>query len=330
MKIPPKYSITPQMTEFIAKIESQRLYLASFDLPKPVIEKIQRISLLKSSLYSARIEGNTLELADLEKEDAKSRRKLEVSNILDAMRYIDTRVSRGNINTGLLLKLHALTLNNISGDAGHLRVESSAIFNQAGFAVYVAPGPAQIKKLIKSLLSYINSDKEKFPLAAAFISHLVFEKTHPFLDGNGRVGRLLIAAILKAKGWDFTFCVPFEKYLDEHKEEYYSYLDTGLKDTNEYLLFMLKAFLYQIEEVRAQVEAEVGKKSLFLPPRQEEIYNIISDHKTVSFDSIKRRFTRVPQRTLRYDLKKLVDKGLVEKSGETRGRHYRVINKDKG
>lgn len=62
----------------------------------------------------------------------------------------------------------------------------------------------------------------------------------------------------------------------------------------------------------------------FLPPRQEEILNIIKDHIVVSFDMIRRRFIQVPERTLRYDLKKLLDRKLVEKSGETRGRYYRV------
>ena len=66
---------------------------------------------------------------------------------------------------------------------------------------------------------------------------------------------------------------------------------------------------------------------VFLPPRQEEIYNIIRDHRTLSFDMIRRRFLCVPERTLRYDLKKLLDRDLIEKTGETRGRYYRFKSK---
>ncbi len=66
------------------------------------------------------------------------------------------------------------------------------------------------------------------------------------------------------------------------------------------------------------------RENPFLPPRQEEILNIIKDHMVVSFDMIRRRFTKVPKRTLRWDLKKLLDRKLIEKSGETRGRYYRV------
>ena len=62
----------------------------------------------------------------------------------------------------------------------------------------------------------------------------------------------------------------------------------------------------------------------FLPPRQEEILNIIKDQIIVSFDMIHRRFMQVPPRTIRYDLKKLSDKKLIEKSGETKGSYYRI------
>ena len=182
-----------------------------------------------------------------------------------------------------------------------------------------------ISKLLDELLTYTNSGSEKFPLIKAFIAHLVFEKIHPFLDGNGRVGRLLISLILKVKGWDFTFTIPFEECLDQNKSDYYYYLDIGLTDTNDYLVFMLNAYLAEIEKIKEHIEKE-SNKGEFLPPRQEEISNIIKDHNAVSFDMIRRRFLKVPERTLRYDLKKLLDKDIIEKTGETKGRYYRIKN----
>ena len=328
MKIPPLYTVTPQMMAAITQIESFRLHIASLNLPKPLREKIQRVSLLKSSLYSARIEGNPLELADVEIVDKKSQRKLEVFNIIKAIGFIDGHVRKGDLKGDLLLQIHMRVLKNLSSEAGHLRRESSAIFNQSGIAVYIPPPASHISKLLDSLLLFVNSNTEKFPLIAAFVAHLVFEKIHPFLDGNGRVGRLFVAAVLKSRGWDFTFTIPFEEYLDKHKDDYYFHLNKGQDNTDEYLLFMLDTFWQQTQIIKAQIEEEIKKdQKVFLPPRQEEIYNIIGDHKAVSFDTIRRRFTKVPKRTLRYDLKKLFDRGLIEKSGETRGRYYRVKNK---
>ena len=326
MRIPPVYNIASEMLSLIARIEAERLHLISLNLQKPLKEKIQRVSLLKSSLFSARIEGNPLELSNLEHGEREKKR--EIFNIVKASEFIDGRVKKGDISKDTLLQLHKIAMKNITPDAGHLRTEVSAIFNQAGVAVYMPPPPTEISKLLIDLLKYINSDNEKFPLITAFTAHLIFEKIHPFLDGNGRVGRLLIAAILKAKGWDFTFTVPFEEYLDEHKDQYYFYLDTGLKNTNDYLLFMLTAFLEEIEKIKVQIDLEIeNRESLFLPPRQEEILNIIKDHSICSSDMVYRRFLKVPQRTLRYDLEKLLNRGLIEKSGETRGRYYRVKKK---
>jgi len=89
---------------------------------------------------------------------------------------------------------------------------------------------------------------------------------------------------------------------------------------------MLNAFCTQAEKIKVEVEKELNKKNIVhLPPRQEEIFNIIKNHKTVSFDFIKRRFLKVPERTLRYDLKKLCDRGMVIKIGKTRGSFYKLI-----
>jgi len=199
-----------------------------------------------------------------------------------------------------------------------------AIFNQAGVAVYLSPPPTQISNLINQLIEYINSKVEKFPLVCALVSHLIFEKIHPFVDGNGRVGRLLIFSILKAKGYDESYLIPFEKYLDENKRDYYYFLDQGFKNFEEYLVFMLTAFLKESVELKKQIQSAQNGKATLLPPRQGEIYLIIKEHSVVSFDNIRRRFLKVPERTLRYDLKKLAEKELIVKIGQTRGSYYKL------
>lgn len=325
MKIPPRYSITPEMIQLIAKIEAYRINFSSLTVPLQIKDNIQRVSLLKSSLYSARIEGNPLELFEVSLTKTKEVNNLEIFNIIEASHFIENRFNKKALEKGVLLELHKRVLKNINPDAGFFRNEPSAIFNQAGVAVYMSPSPFDIPKMLDQLLIYVNSDSEKFPLVTAFIAHLIFEKIHPFLDGNGRVGRLLVSLILKIKGWNVTFTIPFEESLDKNKTDYYFYLDQGLINTNDYLIFMLNAFLSEIEKVKKQIEEEsVKKEQLFLPPRQEEIFNIIKDHSIISFDMIRRRFLKVPERTLRYDLKKLLDKKVIEKIGETRGRYYRA------
>lgn len=309
------------MLNIISKIQAINMYLLSRNLPKQLKVNLQRMSLLKSSLFSARIEGNPLELVNFQTGEVE--KKLEILNIINAIKLID-KVRPGKLSKNLMLQLHEHVLRSLSPGAGVFRSEPGAIFNSAGVAIYIAPSPQKISKLLDNLFKYINSDSEKFPLVTAFIAHLILEKIHPFLDGNGRVGRLLIGAVLKSKGENLEFNVPFEQYLDENKQQYYDHLDKGLEKTNNYLIFMLEAFLTQIEKLKNQIEAELAGNKIFLPPRQNEIYNLVKEHSVVSFDMIHRRFLKVPARTLRYDLSKLVEKELVEKTGETRGRYYRI------
>lgn len=249
---------------------------------------------------------------------------MEVFNIEKATHFIATKNIK-EITKDFIIELHRLVLKDLSSDAGKIRCEVSAIFNPAGFAVYMPPPSSDINKLLGELFSYIKNDSKDFPLITAFISHLIFKKIHPFIDGNGRVGRLLIGAVLKVKCWDFNFTVPIEEYLDNNKKEYYYYFDTGLHQTNDYLIFMLSGFLNQIDKTLEIIKNDLEKEEqVFLPPRQEEIFNIIKDHNIASFDTIKRRFLKVPARTLRYDLKKLADLDLIEKTGATRGVYYRI------
>lgn len=322
--IPPSYQITPELVELLAKIDANLIFLSSVGLSDLLKDKIRRRSFLKSSLFSARIEGNTLTYEQIERGSGETNEKKEIFNILKAVQFIETLDPTLRITLKSILNLHSMVMAKLSGGGGFFRTEPSAVFNQAGEAVYITPAPDKIPELLKRMLAYSNAEEERFPLINAFISHLVFEKIHPFVDGNGRVGRLLIFAILKAKQKNIPFFIPFEEYLDEHKGEYYYHLDQGLKKTNDYLMFMLQAFYAQTERIKQTVTDETGKEQLLLTPRQEEIYNIIKDHRIVSFDEIKRRFLKVPPRTLSYDLKKLINKKLVIKIGETKGAYYKI------
>ncbi len=326
MIIPPKYTITPQLLELIAKIDANRIYFSSIKIPDLLKENIQRVSILKSSLFSARIEGNPLTLSEFDKNPGDKQKRIEVFNILNAATFIDKKIKAGDkITKKNVLDLHRIVMDNLPAEKGVFRNEIGAIFNLAGIAVYISPPPKKISVLINKLLEYSNSDFEKFPIINAFISHLIFEKIHPFFDGNGRVGRLLVFLILKSQNQKFEISIPFEEYLDLHKDEYYDRLDNGLKNPNNYLLFMLEAFYNQSEKTKELIEVELQKEqTFFLPPRQEEIYNIIRDHKVVSFDTIRRRFVGIPERTLRWDLKKLLDLNLIIKSGKTKGSFYKI------
>lgn len=327
MQIPPDYKITPTILKLISQIEALRLFFKSFPIPPELIIKIKRKSILKSSLYSARIEGNPLTLKDVENPEKISDRqkKLEVFNILDSVNYIEKNLIPGdNLDKEFILKLHSVIMRDLSPEAGIFRTETGAIFNQAGVAIYITPLPEKINEMFEFLLKYANTETD-FPILTCVISHLIFEKIHPFLDGNGRVGRLLMSAIIKVRNYDFPISIPTEEYIDQNRMQYYFHLDHGLSETEKYIEFMLNGFRESAENLRQEVVKEIEKKEdVILPPRQEEILATIKDHVDVTFDFIKRRFIKVPERTIHYDLKILADIGLIIKVRKTRGSFYRV------
>ncbi len=330
MVVPPKYFLTPKITQLLQSIEASKEVINSIEISKELETNIRRRSILKSSLFSARIEGNhlTLEVFNSAKQNQGSQAKREVLNILKALNWVYERGSK-DLTVKDILKLHQMVMEGLAQkqDMGKFRTEIGAIFNSGGIAIYLPPRPSQILPLIKKLIKFTNSEKEQFAPIKASLAHYTFEKIHPFLDGNGRVGRLLLQEILQKEGYGMKGVLPFEEYLDNHRSEYYRVLESSEKDVTDYVEFILEAISETAKVVKEQfLKKEELKVEDLLLPRRAEILNIIKDHRMADFDIIRRRFLGVNERTLRYDLKKLVDTGLVKKRGTTKGVCYEAIS----
>jgi len=327
MLVPPKYILTSTISKHLQTIEAARSVIDSIAIPPEIETNIRRQSILKSSLFSARIEGNPLTLDEITHTPSKDQKKIEIYNILKAHQLIRKRGKR-DITLTFIKELHGKVMTGLSDpkNKSHFRSEVSAIFNSAGIAIYLPPPPRQIPPLMDRLIKFANSDKEQFVPIRAVLSHYIFEKIHPFLDGNGRVGRLFLQAILEKTGYGMKGLLSVEEYLDKHRSDYYDTLALGEKDITDYVEFMLEALAQTSEEAKKlALHKEQIKPEDYLLPRRSEILQIIKDHKLVNFDTIKRRFLKINERTLRYDLKQLQNAGLIKKLGTTRGVHYREI-----
>ena len=285
---------------------------------------IRRQSTLKSSLFSARIEGNTLNLHDLPRVSPQDEKKIEIFNIVKALNSLFAKEVK-TITSADIFVLHKQLLTGLPSidQPGNFRKEVSAIFNMAGIAVYMPPPPSEISSLIEKVLVYINSQEETIHPIKAVLAHYSFEKIHPFLDGNGRVGRLLIQMVLAKEGYAMKGLLNIEEFLDMHRADYYDCLQAPARDVTDYVEFMLEALAGAAEKAKEKVKA--GEKPTVedsLLPRRAEILNIIRDHEMVNFDMLRRRFMAVNERMLRYDLKKLQDKGFIRKLGATKGAYY--------
>jgi Fic family protein len=175
------------------------------------------------------------------------------------------------------------------------------------------------------LIKYINASYEQFVPIKAVLAHYSFEKIHPFIDGCGRVGRLLIQATLHNQGYGMKGILPLEEYLDNNRNEYYRMLEEPEKDTTDYIEFMLEAISEAAKKGKELIlQNQIPTIEDSLLPRRAEILRIIKDHKMINFDQIRRRFANINERTLRYDIKKLLDNKFINKLGVTKGVYYTI------
>lgn len=324
MLIPPKYFLTPEISQLLSSIEASREVINAVVIPQEIEINIRRQSYLKSSLFSARIEGNTLTLDELSTRTSKDQKKVEVFNILKALNLVLQKRGK-DIATKDVLEVHSLVMDGLTSELGRFRNEVSAIFNTAGIAIYMPPPPRQVPALVEKLLKFISSQKEPLVPIRACLAHYTFEKIHPFLDGNGRVGRLLLQIVLHKGGYGMKGMLSLEEYLDSHRQTYYRGFENSEKDVTDYLEFMLEAIDQSGEIAKKMVlEKKTAEPKDYLLPRRAEILNIIIDHRLINFDQVRRRFLAVNERTLRYDLKKLADAGLIKKLGTTKGVYYQA------
>lgn len=294
--------------------------------PDPkVVERLRQQSLLHSALYSARIEGNPL--SENNRLTGQQRHQLEIQQLVRAYDWLWKKAPKRLTKT-VLLKLHEMAMRGLNETAGRFRREQTAIFNQAGVAVYLTPPADEIEIRLRVMLEEVEKDEGPVPVKAALL-HIWLEKIHPFTDGNGRVGRLLMALVLYRGGYGFEGLLTVEKIMEQRRSEYYEALSQNTSDVTEFIELMIECLLIAVKEDLKRLKQPVknpGQSGLL--PRQEEILAIIKDHREVSFDFIRRRFLAIPTSTLHYEISQLIKRELVVKLGSTRGARYRAHDQD--
>ncbi|HAV14816.1 MAG TPA: hypothetical protein DCX25_00575 [Candidatus Pacebacteria bacterium] len=285
-------------------------------------------NIMKSSLFSARIEGNTLTLETFNHSTPTlSQKKQEVVNILDCLQSLSLLPSK--LTPKDILTLHRKVIHNLPGKTG-FRTETTAVFDQYGQARYITPPPADMRTMLRIFLKQINEKRDlESALIHALCSHYYFEKIHPFVDGNGRTGRVLLQYLLYKLHLFGDHVLPIEEYLEHHRHTYYAFLEKNTREVSEFVRFMLDGLLWAINTTIDELAQSVNVPQLpptsLLSPRRQEVLAIIKDHSFISFDTIARRFPSIPKRTLFHDVVYLIRCGVVQKYGVTRGASYSAV-----
>ena len=173
------------------------------------------------SVYNSNaIENSTLTLKETEKilldmevsRDVSLREVYEAKNLARVIGYIRNKSKETEINKELILLLHQMLIDGINDDiAGRFR--QSGEYVRVG--TYIAPAPERVEQLIEDAILEYTSDLSNYFLDKIAKFHLDFEHAHPFVDGNGRIGRVLICFQLQRLGF------PVVTIRDREKSAYY-------------------------------------------------------------------------------------------------------------
>ncbi|MCC7396739.1 MAG: Fic family protein, partial [Planctomycetes bacterium] len=200
----------------------------------PSVDWLLYSAIRKEALLTSQIEGTQATLTDLFDDEAgqvltNPADVEEVTNYLHAFRLVRENLNSETglpISVRLLCDAHRLLLDGARGagkQPGELRRSQNWIGGaRPGRAVFVPPPSDHVPALLADLERYIHDPAPALPpLVRAALVHVQFETIHPFLDGNGRIGRLLIAALLEQWGLLPEPLVYLSGYLKQHQAEYY-------------------------------------------------------------------------------------------------------------
>jgi Fic family protein len=210
----------------------------------------------KEALLTSQIEGTQATLTDLFDEEAgfsvnNTDDVEEITNYIRAFRLVQEELRAANglpLSVRLLCNAHRLLMDGARGagkQPGKLRRSQNWIGGtRPGNAVFVPPPPEHVAELLADLERFIHNDRSKLPpLVKVGLIHAQFETIHPFLDGNGRIGRLLIAALIEHWGLLNEPLLYLSGFLKQHQAEYYRRL-SGIRtdgDWESWIAFFLEA-----------------------------------------------------------------------------------------
>ncbi|MBV7440757.1 Fic family protein [Weeksellaceae bacterium TAE3-ERU29] len=313
----PPYKITEEVLKLVVAISEKIGEINAINLHRPATElrKKNRIKTIHSSLE---IEGNTLTkeqitaLLDNKRVIAPKKDIIEVQNAIEVYNQLHS-FNPNKLKD--LEKAHGILMNGLIENAGKLRTKNVGIV-KGSKVEHIAPGGDMVKGLMKGLFKYLKDDKDILIIKSC-VFHYEFEFIHPFIDGNGRMGRLWQTLILMQEYPVFEF-LPVEGLIKENQIEYYSVLSQSdkLGHSTPFIVFMLNIILKALDDLLNTQSRKLTSKD-----RIELFKEKIRDNKFSRKDYLQ-NFKDISSATASRDLKWAVDNGILHREGDKRLTKY--------
>lgn len=265
----PAIEMSDESIALLVKANSGIAALESIAVRIPNVDLFVSMYVRKEALMSSQIEGTQATLEDVldpMREVNTNRNVSDVVNYIKATEYAIARLHELPLCNRLILETHAVLMEGVRGQEkslGEFRRSQNWIGGQGSTlrnARYIPPSPEDMQNAMSDLEKYINEDDGLDVLIRAGLIHYQFETIHPFLDGNGRIGRLLITLFLMEKKVLTTPALYISYFLKENRIEYYDRISEVRAKGNyeQWIKFFLQAIIESAEDATATIDALVA------------------------------------------------------------------------
>jgi len=248
----------------------------------------------------------------------------------------------------IIKKIHELTTYKIipETEAGKYRHQQVVLKNtQTGEVAHRPPPSIEVPYLITDFIDWINSDPaiQIHPAIKAAISQYILVAIHPFIEGNGRVSRSFALLVLFVQGYDIRRLFSIEEYFDRNIEDYYNNIqkthelnrDIFLRDLTNWVEYYTRVLDIELGRIKEKVQSlsrdlrlkeKLGGRQVQLTERQIKLVEYMQNFGGLRMPDAKSILPMISDDTIWRDLKKLIDDGIVEKRGSTKGAYYSLVN----
>ena len=261
----PPVELDNETIELLVKANKQLGILESIAARIPNVNLFISMYVRKEALMSSQIEGTQATLEDvldpLIGENA-NRNVADVINYIKAIEFAIARLNELPLCNRLIKEAHAVLMAGVRGqekNPGEFRTSQNWIGGQGSTlknARFIPPAPEDMIMAMSDLEKYINNDDELDVLIRVALIHYQFETIHPFLDGNGRIGRLLITLYLMEKGVLTTPALYISYFLKKNRIEYYDRMSEVRRNGNyeQWIKFFLQAIYESAEDATNTID----------------------------------------------------------------------------
>lgn len=348
----PEYKLTNKIVGLLTAIAEAKAVISRAKLlPKQEL-RLRRQALIRMTHASTKIEGNALNLRQVEaiaehkKIDAPARDIYEVENYLKALRYISTIVEKKQaITEKVILKIHKLVTDKTLPEeqSGHYRAGPVYVVRRKlglpDEVIYTAADAKKIPHLMNDMIEWMQKTEKEdvHPIVVASIIHQEFAAIHPFSDGNGRTARALATLILYQRGYDFRHLFALEDYYNKDRPQYYKYINVGRNyeerktDFTPWLEYFIKGFKEEIDNVKSRVislaRRKVGGKvdsQIFLDKEQLKVIEFLEQIGRATVQNVM-DILECPKRTAQLHLQKLKKIKMIQQTGKGPSSAYVLV-----